>query len=156
MTGNPHKMPIVQRILSAFSHPEPAPLPEPDAKLALGALMVRVAKSDDSYRVEEIQRIDRTLARTNDIGPIEAAKMRATCEKLEAAAPDDTEEFAALIRETVSREGRFDTMRALWQVLLADGLERPEELSVISATCAALGLTEDENAAARAAAQDNR
>ncbi|MDU8926423.1 TerB family tellurite resistance protein [Alisedimentitalea sp. MJ-SS2] len=144
-------MPIVQRILSAFSAPKPEPLPEPDAKLALGALMVRVAKSDDSYRVEEIQRIDRTLARANGIGPIEAAKMRATCERLEALAPD-TKSFAALIRETVSHEGRLDTLRALWQVLQADGLERPEELSVINATCAALGLSEDDNAAARAAA----
>jgi uncharacterized tellurite resistance protein B-like protein len=145
-------MPIVQRILSAFTAPKPAPLPEPDARLALGALMVRVAKSDDSYRVEEIQRIDRTLARANNIGPIEAAKMRATCEKLEAVAPD-TERFTALIRETVSHDGRVETLRALWQVVLADGLERPEELTVIGSTCAALGLSEADNAAARAAAE---
>ena len=144
-------MPIVQRILSAFSKPKPEPLPEPDAKLALGALMVRVAKSDESYRVEEIQRIDRILASANDIGPIEAAKMRATCEKLETLAPD-TDSFAALIRETVSREGRMETLRALWQVLLADGLERPEEVKVINATRKALGLSEDENNAARAMA----
>ena len=144
-------MPIVQHILSAISTPKPSPLPEPDARLALGALMVRVAKSDESYRVEEIQRIDRTLARSNDIGPIEAAKMRATCERLESLAPD-TESFAALIRETVPREGRLDTLRALWQVLQADGLERPEEVRVIDATCAALGLSEDDSATARAAA----
>lgn len=116
--------------------------------------MVRVAKSDHSYRVEEIQRIDRTLARANDIGPIEAAKMRATCERLEAEAPADTAEFAALIRETVSRDGRFSTLRALWQVLMADGLEHPEELDVITATCEALGLTPEDNAAARIAATD--
>ena len=146
-------MPIVQRILSAFSHPKPAPLPEPDAKLALGALMVRVAKSDASYRVEEIQRIDRILAHANDIGPIDAAKMRATCERLEAVAPD-TDRFAELIRETVPHEGRLETLRALWQVLLADGLERPEELTVIAATCHALGLSDADNANARNAAQE--
>ncbi|MCF3596102.1 TerB family tellurite resistance protein [Rhodobacteraceae bacterium LMO-12] len=148
-------MPIIQRILTAFSAKKPAALPEPDARLALGALMVRVAKSDDSYRVEEIQRIDRTLARANAIGPVEAAKMRATCEKLEALAPD-TENFAALIRDTVSHEGRLDTMRALWQVVLADGLERPEELTVISGTYAALGLSEADNASARQAAQEGQ
>lgn len=147
-------MPIIQRILSAFSAPQPQPLPEPDARLALGALMVRVAKSDDSYRVEEIQRIDRILARANDIGAIDAARMRATCERLEAEAPD-TDRFARLIRETVSHEGRVDALRALWQVLLSDGLERPEELAVLTATCAALGLTEADNAAARAAAEED-
>ena len=146
-------MPIIQRILSAFSAPAPTPLPEPDARLALGALMVRVAKSDATYRVEEIQRIDRTLARANGIGPIDAAKMRATCERLESLAPE-TDKFAELIRETVPHDGRLDTMRALWQVVLADGLEHPEELTVITATCAALGLSEADNATARRAAQE--
>ena len=144
-------MPIVQRILSAFSKPQPAPLPEPDAKLALGALMVRVAKSDESYRVEEISAHRPHSRPCQRIGPIEAAKMRATCEKLETLAPE-TDSFAALIRETVSREGRMETLRALWQVLLADGLERPEEIKTINATRKALGLTEEENAAAKAAA----
>ena len=150
MTGN--AMPIVQRILHAFSHPRPQPLPEPDARLALGALMVRVAQSDASYRVEEIQRIDRTLAKANGIGPIDAAKMRATCERLSHAAPD-TDRFAALIRETVPHDGRLDTLRALWQVSLADGVERPEEIAMIEAICGALGLSGEDNAAARAAAE---
>lgn len=146
-------MPIVKRILQAFSHPEPAPLPAPDAKLALGALMVRIAKSDASYRVEEIQRIDRILARANHIGPIEAARMRATCEKLEHEAPG-TGEFARLIRETVSHEGRFETLKALWAVLLADGLERPEELSAIDNMRSALGMSEADNTAARSAVSE--
>ncbi len=143
-------MPMIQRILSVFSHATPPALPEPDAKLALGALMVRIAKSDDSYHVEEIQRIDRILAHSNGIGPVEAAKMRATCERLEAEAPD-TERFAALIRETTSQEGRMETLGALWAVLLADGIERPEELAAITATAAALGLDAEQSAAARAA-----
>lgn len=147
-------MPIVQRILSAFSAHKPAPLPEPDARLALGALMVRVAKSDDSYRVEEIQRIDRTLARANGIGPIEAAKMRATCEKLDKAAPA-TEEFAHLIRETVSFEARIDALEALWEVVLADGKRREEELLVVGEVREALGLSEADSDKARMIAEAN-
>lgn len=146
-------MPIVDRILKVFAQPAPPPLPEPDSKLALGALMVRVAKSDESYRVEEIQRIDRILARANGIGPVDAAKMRATCERLEHAAPE-TDNFSALIRGTVPHEGRFEVLTALWAVLLADGLERPEELRAIDAMRVALGLSEDESARARAAAEE--
>ena len=146
-------MPIVQRILSVFSHHAPAPLPEPDARLALGALLVRVAKSDATYRVEEIARIDRILAAANDLNAVEAAKMRATCEKLEKQAPE-TERFAALIRETVTHEGRLEKLRALWQVTLADGLERPEEIGVIDTVREALGLSPEDNAAARAAAEE--
>ena len=80
-------------------------LSEPDAALALGALLVRVAKSDHSYRVEEIQRIDRLLARIHQLSGVQAAKMRATCEKMEKSAPP-TEIFAELIREGVDFEGR--------------------------------------------------
>lgn len=145
-------MPIVQRILSAFSAQKRQPLPEPDARLALGALMVRVAKSDSTYRVEEIARIDRILAAAHDLNPVAAARMRADCERLEHAAPG-TEAFAALIRDTVAHDGRLDTLRALWQVTLADGVERAEERDVIETTRIALGLSAEDNDAAHAAAQ---
>ena len=53
-------MEFIDRILSRFhkSAPVQAPLPEPDANMALGALMIRVAKADKSYAVEEIVKID--------------------------------------------------------------------------------------------------
>ena len=132
----------------------PDPLPEPDAKLALGALMVRVAKSDAVYRVEEISRIDRLLAQMNGLGPVDAAKMRALCEKIEAEAPA-TKKFALLIRETVSVEARIEAHEALWQVMLADGVRREEELAVVNQVRDALGLTEAQCDRARARAASN-
>ncbi|MCZ4351106.1 TerB family tellurite resistance protein [Roseovarius aestuarii] len=134
---------MLTRILDLFKTHAPEPLPEPDAKLALGALMVRVAKSDAHYKLEEISLIDRLLARMNDIGPIEAAKMRALCEKIEAEAPT-TRKFALLIRETVSHDARVDAHEALWQVMLADGVRRAEEDSVVSQVREALGLSQEE------------
>ena len=56
----------------------PTALPEPDEKLALGALLVRVAKSDNHYDAVEIGEIDRILAATFSLNPVAAAKMRAT------------------------------------------------------------------------------
>ena len=139
---------MLTRILNLFKGHEPDPLPEPDAQLALGALMVRVAKSDHLYEVEEISRIDRLLAQMNNLNPIEAAKMRATCEKIEAAAPG-TKKFALLIRETVSQEARIEAHEALWQVMLANGVTSDEELETVNQVREALGLTEDDCAAAR-------
>lgn len=143
---------MLSRILSALSSPEPAPLPEPDANLALGALMVRVAKSDHRYRFEEISRIDKLLIRLHRIGPIEAAKMRATCEKLEHQAPD-TADLAHLICDTVSHEARCEALEALWEVVLADGHRRPEEIAVVDAAQDALGLSDHDNDSARARAE---
>ncbi|WP_294607614.1 TerB family tellurite resistance protein [Roseovarius sp.] len=145
---------MINRILHAFSAPKPAPLPEPDEKLALGALMVRVAKSDHNYEVAEIKRIDRLLARLYGLKPIEAAKMRATCEKLEHAAPD-TSRFAHLIRETVSIDARVNALEALWEVVLSDGASHPEELQVLDAAREAMGLSHADNETARALAENS-
>ncbi|MFY0597584.1 MAG: TerB family tellurite resistance protein [Cognatishimia sp.] len=106
--------------------PEPTPLPEPDEQLALGALLVRVAKSDREYHVTEIAEIDSILAKSFGINAVDAAKMRATCEKLEQHAPG-TPDFALIIREHVDYAHRLEVVNALWDVILADGHDTPEE-----------------------------
>ena len=57
--------------------PEPAPLNDEDARTAMGALLVRIAKSDGCYAAEEIGVIDRLLAQRYGLNPVEAAKLRA-------------------------------------------------------------------------------
>jgi len=143
---------MLARILHAFAAPKPVRLPEPDEKLALGALMVRIAKSDSHYDLTEIKRIDRLLTRLYGLGPIDAAKMRATCEKLEHAAPE-TDRFGHLIRETVSLEARLAALEALWEVVLADGESEPRELQVLDAAREAMGLSHADSDTARAQAE---
>ncbi len=131
---------MLSRILNLFKGHPSDPLPEPDARLALGALMVRVAKSDGDYDLREISRIDAILARMNGLGPVDAAKMRATCEKIEAEAPS-TRKFALLIRETVSFEARIEAQEALWQVMLADGAPTEDDMVIVHLVREALGLS---------------
>ena len=146
---------MLGKLLNAFRASHDAPLPQPDAQLALGALMVRVAKSDHTYKLPEIQRIDRLLARLYDLNPVAAAKMRATCEKLDARAPG-TDTFAALIREALDYEHRLSALEALCEVMLADGIPHTEEIEAVQATRIALGLSEDDldEAMRRARAED--
>ena len=105
--------------------------------------MVRVAKSDHSYHLAEIQRIDRLLARLFDLNPVEAAKMRATCEKLDARAPN-TDIFADLIRNELDHAHRLSALEALCEVMLVDGMPHVEEIEEIHATRVILGLDEDD------------
>jgi len=147
-----HAKALLERLTHAFLAPRPAPLPEPDERLALAALMVRVAVSDNDYAFCEIRRIDHLLSRIFGLGPVEAAKMRAISEKLEKQAPD-TARFAHLIRETVRFEARVDALEALWEVVLADGRARETELRAIDAAREALGLSHADSARARAAAE---
>jgi len=146
---------MLTRILQALSAPKPAPLPEPDERLALGALMVRIAKSDRAYALAEIKRIDRLLAALNGLGPVEAARMRATCERLERAAPD-TDRFGHMIRDRVRAEARHAALVALWEVVLSDGDCAPEEVAVLDRARVAMGLNDTDSAAARARAETAR
>lgn len=110
--------------------PRSEPLPEVTTELALGALLVRMAKVDEVYHYAEISTLDRVLAARFDLNPVEAAKMRATCELLEKAAPD-TAKFVALIRDNVDLKDRVALLSALQRIAEADGVERTEEMELI-------------------------
>ncbi|TDK43133.1 TerB family tellurite resistance protein [Antarcticimicrobium luteum] len=139
---------MLKKLFQSFRPSSPAPLPDPDAELALGALLVRVAQADRDYQVEEISLIDRILARMYQHNAIEAAKVRATCEKLHAAAPD-TDTFGKLIRETTGLEERLAALEALWEVVLADGAQDEGELKIIGEARKAMGLSFADSEAAR-------
>ena len=139
---------MLSKLFQAFRPKDPPPLPDPDAELALGALLVRVAKSDRDYQLEEISLIDRILARLYQHNAIEAAKVRATCEKLHAAAPD-TDTFGKLIRETTGLTERLAAIEALWEVVLADGQQKEGELKIVEDARKAMGLSYADSEAAR-------
>jgi uncharacterized tellurite resistance protein B-like protein len=146
---------MFRRILARFAHhAQPAEmLPEPDARMALAALLVRVAKSDHAYLFEEISRIDRILAARFELNPVEAAKLRADAEKLERQAPGDMERLARVIRETVAYPERLGMVGALWEVMMADGEAEEHEEAAVAAIEAALGISEYDSAEARASAR---
>ncbi|TNJ48039.1 TerB family tellurite resistance protein [Phaeobacter sp. B1627] len=139
---------MLKKLFQAFRPPQNLRLPDPDAELALGALLVRIAQSDRDYQLEEISLIDRILAQLYGHNAIEAAKVRATCEKLHAAAPE-TDTFARLIRETTGLEERLAALDALWQVVLADNLEHEGEIRIVGDACKAMGLSVMDNKRAR-------
>ncbi|MBO9450018.1 TerB family tellurite resistance protein [Tropicibacter sp. R16_0] len=144
---------MLKKFFQAFRPTDPAPLPDPDAELALGALLVRVAQSDRDYQLEEISLIDRILARLYQHNAIEAAKVRATCEKLHAAAPE-TDTFGRLIRETTGLEERMAALDALWEVVLADGEQQEGEIKIVEEARIAMGLSFKDSEAARRRAME--
>ena len=139
---------MLKKLFATFRPKEPTPMPDPDAELALGALLVRVAKSDREYQVEEISLIDRILARLYQHNAVEAAMVRATCEKLHAAAPE-TDTFGKLIRETTGLVERLNALEALWEVVLADRLQKEGELRIVEDARKAMGLSKADSEAAR-------
>jgi len=135
---------ILRRLLA----PAPAPLTRPDARLALAALLVRVARTDGLYAAEEVERIDRVLAVRHQLGPFEAAKLRTEAEELEAQAPD-TVRFTQALKAATALEDRAELMTALWSVALADGERDAQEDRLMRMVATLLGLTDVESAQAR-------
>jgi uncharacterized tellurite resistance protein B-like protein len=131
--------------------PDPKPLPQPNAQLALGALLVRIALADKKYQASEVGQIDKILSATFQLRPLDAAKLRATCEALERHAPG-TPEFASILREEVTYEERKKLADAMWSIALADGDVEAGEEEILQDVEVALGLSAEDIAAARAAA----
>jgi uncharacterized tellurite resistance protein B-like protein len=131
--------------------PSPEPLPEEDARLALAALMVRLARSDGAYTAGEQARITAVLSVFHDLGPVAAEALRAEAEIAEAGAPD-TVRFTRLIKAAVPYEEREAVIEALWQVALADGIAADERgfLRLVANLC---GVSDRDSGLARQRAE---
>ena len=121
---------------------------EIDEKQAMAALMVRIAKSDDDYAIAECERIDAILSILYGLSPTEASSLRNHAEALEADAPD-TVRFTRAIKGAVPYEDRFEVVRALWQVVLADGERDHEEDALMRLLASLLGVNDRDSAIAR-------
>ena len=136
------------RFLSTLMGPDAGPLPRQDASLALAALLVRLARADDSYLPAEISRIDQILMARYGLSPFEAVALRAEAEKLEAEAPD-TVRFTRAIKEAVPYENRLGVIEAMWSVALADGGRGDEEDALMRLAASLLGVSDRDSALAR-------
>ncbi len=134
--------------LTRLTQPDPAPLPDEDARLALSALLVRVARSDGDYAPEEAARIDRIIAARYGLGPFEASALRGRAEALEAEAPD-TVRFTRAIKDAVAHDERAAVVEALWEVVLADGIREHEEDALLRLVANLLGINDRDSALAR-------
>ncbi len=127
---------------------EPEPLPNPDARRALAALMVRVARADRHYHAPEAAEIDRLLAHHYELSPEQAAELRAEAEVLESEAPD-TVRFTRALKDAVDYDERAWVLEALWSVALSDGKRDHEEDAVLRLAASLLGVTDQDSARAR-------
>ncbi|WP_170368721.1 TerB family tellurite resistance protein [Ruegeria arenilitoris] len=134
--------------LSRLTQPQPDPLTDDDARLALAALLVRLARSDDDYADTEMSRIDKVLAERYGLSPFEAAGLRAQAEDLEAEAPD-TVRFTRAIKDAVPYDHRLGVVQALWSVALADGQRSQDEDSLLRLVVSLLGVSDVDSALAR-------
>jgi uncharacterized tellurite resistance protein B-like protein len=134
--------------LSRLTRPDPSPLPATDARLALSALLVRIARADGDYAAAEIDRIDRITIARYGLSPFEATALRHQAETLEREAPD-TVRFTRAIKDAVPYEDRRAVVEAAWAVVLADGQRAQEEDALMRLVANLLGVSDGDSARAR-------
>lgn len=135
-------------LLRRLSAPEPEPMAQPDARLALSALLVRIARSDGDYAPAEVSRIDRIVATRYGLAPDAARELRTEAEALEAEAPD-TVRFTRAIKDQVPYDERVAVIEALWDVVLADGARDDEEDALLRTVAPLLGISDRDSNIAR-------
>jgi uncharacterized tellurite resistance protein B-like protein len=134
--------------LKRLTAPDPAPLSDPDARLAMAALLVRLAKTDGDYAEAEINRIDRLLTTRYGLTPFETAKLRGDAETLESEAPD-TVRFTRAIKDAVAYEDREQVVESLWEIVLADGVRDDHENALMRMVAPMLGVNDRDSNLAR-------
>ncbi|NNF24018.1 MAG: TerB family tellurite resistance protein [Rhodobacteraceae bacterium] len=134
--------------LNRLTRPDPDPLEQPDARLALTALLVRIARSDGDYAPEEVRRIDQITQRRFGLSSGEAEDLRGEAEMLESEAPD-TVRFTRAIKDAVVYEEREGVIEALWEVVLADGERAHDEDSLLRLVANLLGVNDRDSNLAR-------
>ncbi len=139
--------------LKRLTAPQPAPLTDDDARLALTALLVRIARSDNDYSETEIAWIDKITAARYGLSPFEATTLRKEAETLESEAPD-TVRFTRAIKDAVPYDDRTKVLEAMWQVVLADGSREAEEDALLRLVANLLGISDRDSAIARQRVSD--
>jgi len=135
-------------LLNRLVQPEPDPLDDGDARRALTALLVRVARSDGDYDASELQRITRIIATRYGLSQAEAETLRGEAETLESEAPD-TVRFTRAIKDAVPYDERLAVIEALWQVAMADGARDAGEDALLRLVANFLGVSDRDSARAR-------
>lgn len=134
--------------LKRLTAPDPARLPDPDARLALAALLVRIARSDGVYDTSEQQLIARILSERYGLDETATTALHSDAETLEDEAPD-TVRFTRAIKATVEYADRAAVVEALWAVVLADGRRDHHEDAMLRLTANLLGVNDRDSALAR-------
>jgi uncharacterized tellurite resistance protein B-like protein len=139
----------ILRRLSA--EPDPTPMTPEDCRLALTALMVRLARQDEHYTPTERAMIEKVVRRRYGVDEAAAQALRAEAETLEAEA-SDTVRFTRLIKDAVPYDEREGVIEALWRVALTDGI-KPEEHGFLRLVASLVGVSDVDSGLARQRAQ---
>jgi uncharacterized tellurite resistance protein B-like protein len=139
---------MFDRLMKSLFGTQPEELPAEDARVALTALLVRIAKSDGHYDDAEQDQIRQIVAERYELTPELAQDLMYHAAELEAQAPD-TFRFTEAIKNAVPYEDRNSVVAAAWRVVMADGDRADEEDALMRLIAKFLGVSDRDSHLAR-------
>ncbi|MCC1482341.1 TerB family tellurite resistance protein [Roseibaca sp. Y0-43] len=127
-----------------FRKPE---APKPDGRVAVAALLVRVARTDGEYAAAEVAVIRDILTRRYG-----SAELLPQAEVFEENA-GDTVHLTKIIKDEIPHDDRMAYLQDLWRVVLADETRDFEEDGFMRLASNLLGMADRDSALARQAVQ---
>lgn len=119
-----------------------------DERVALTALLIKIAKSDYEYSSLEKSSIKIILKKRFSISELEVTDLITKAELLEDESSDSVR-FTKVIKEFVPLEKRNEIIEIFWELVLADGIREDDENSLLRILGSLLGVNDRDIAFAR-------
>ena len=119
-----------------------------DERIALTALLIKIAKSDYEYSSLEKSSIKIILKKRFSISELEVTDLITKAELLEDESSDSVR-FTKVIKEFVPLEKRNEIIEIFWELVLADGIREDDENSLLRILGSLLGVNDRDVAFAR-------
>ena len=139
---------MLKNILKIFANDNVSQLEPDDARLAITALMIRVARSDDDYSKAELNNIISLISARFKLSNAEANELIKEAELVEEQAPD-TVRFTKSIKSAIDFDDRIAIIEDLWSVVLTDSFRDTNEDALIRTVVSLLGVSDKDSAFAR-------
>ena len=139
---------MLKNILKIFADDNVSQLEPDDARLAITALMIRVARSDDDYSKAELNNITSLISARFKLSNDEANELIKEAELVEEQAPD-TVRFTKSIKSAIDFDDRIAIIEDLWSVVLTDSFRDTSEDALIRTVVSLLGVSDKDSAFAR-------
>lgn len=139
---------MLKNILKIFADDNVSQLEPDDARLAITALMIRVARSDDDYSKAELNNIISLISARFKLSNDEANELIKEAELVEEQAPD-TVRFTKSIKSAIDFDDRIAIIEDLWSVVLTDSFRDTNEDALVRTVVSLLGVSDKDSAFAR-------
>jgi uncharacterized tellurite resistance protein B-like protein len=139
---------MLKNILKIFTNDNIIELETDDARMAITALMIRVARSDDDFTNDEFNNIIYLVKKRFDLTDEAANELISEAKLLEEQAPD-TVRFTRSIKTAIAFEKRSALVEDLWSIALIDDYRDANEDALIRTVVGLLGVSDKDSALAR-------